>query len=152
SRSSSLGRISATPGLAPDPDERGNLYGVLMMSSMSASCYGSSRRPVFRRRLRLASRGVIAPPRPLIENHDQPSWRREMIDRQRRLIIWRYAQPVSDPREEIDEDGDACLQRGGDRSARAEARLARAGRDLAPDDRGPLQALPGLREQAERDP
>ena len=40
----------------------------------------------------------------------------------------------------------------GDHAPRAEARADRARRHLARDDRGALQALPGLRQQAERDP
>ena len=40
----------------------------------------------------------------------------------------------------------------GDHAPRAEARPARARRHLARDGRGPLQALRGVREQAERDP
>ena len=52
----------------------------------------------------------------------------------------------------IEERHGACVQPRGDHAPRAEARAAGARRHLTRDRRGALQALPGVREQAERDP
>ena len=61
-----------------------------------------------------------------------------------------YAPRRSAESQSIVEVSDVELR--GDQAPRAEAGAAGARRDLACIGRGPLQALPGLREQAERDP